>query len=86
MKWWLLKISSIATNIPVLILNVVRLSVKDCVSFFLLFINCMEITWIRESSFNVEKSNVKRGGGLTFCVCLRGTNTLRFSCQIFFHS
>ena len=25
----------------------------------------MEITWIREGSFDIEKSNVKGGGGLT---------------------
>ena len=44
--------------VPVLVLNIVRLSVKDCFSFFvLLFTNSMEKTWIRESSFNPLSPN-----------------------------
>ena len=69
MKWWYWNILSILENILVLILNVVRLSVYDC--FSVIFDNiCMERTWIRESSFNIEKGNVdlRRGG---ICVCVR---------------
>ena len=55
-------------NILVLILNISKLSVLYL--FSVIFDICMERTWIRESSFNLEKGYEDvEGMGLTFCVC-----------------
>ena len=53
MKWWKLIDIRKHTSL-VLILNVVRLSVQDCSS--VIFANiCMQRTWIRDLSFDMEK-------------------------------
>ena len=61
-------------NILVLILNDVMLSVQDF--FPVIFDNtCMERTWISASYRDVGMNMLWRagGGGLKFCVCVRGT-------------
>ena len=60
-------------NILVLILNDVTLSVQDF--FSVIFDNtCMERTWISASYRDGGMNMLWRGGGgLKFCVCVRGT-------------
>ena len=59
-------------NILVLILNDVMLSVQDF--FPVIFDNtCMERTWISASYRDGGMNMLWRGGGLKFCVCVRGT-------------